>query len=413
MADFGGKQRSTGVLRSLVLPIYLPTLLLSSGIGALMPVIPLYAQELGATLALIGLIAGLRGAGILASDIPSGFLISRFGDKRILVAGLAGSALAGLLGFLSRNAVALAALVFFLGVTQGMFILARMDYVRQAAPLKLRGRALSTAGGIHRSGYFVGPIAGGLLGKFLGLRSVFLLHALLAGGACLLLFAFITTPPWEAKAGSRGTAPAATKRFNPFRTIYQVVRDQRRAFLTAGVALLILQILRSGRDILIPLWGDSIGLDVSQIGMIFGLSSAVDMAFFYPAGWIMDHWGRKVSGFSCILFMALGMAVVPLTRSWPPFLLAGLLLGFGNGLGSGINMTLGADYAPRERAGEFFGVWRMVSDIGTAASPLMIGAVAQVTSLGLSSLLTAGIGGVGLLIMFFSVRETLERRNKG
>ena len=130
---------------------------------------------------------------------------------------------------------------------------------------------------------------------------------------------------------------ARTVRRNPFSTIFQVFWDQRRAFLTAGVALLILQVLRAGWEILIPLWGDEIGLDVSRIGIIFGLSSAIDMTLFYPAGWIMDRWGRKVSGLSCILFMALGMAFIPLTRSWPPFLLACLLLGFGNGLGTGIN----------------------------------------------------------------------------
>lgn len=405
-------RRERGILRSLLFPIYLPSLLLSTGIGALLPVIPLYARELGAALVMIGMITGLRGAGILVSDIPSGFLASRFGDRRILAVGQAGCALAGILGVFTRGVASLSVMVFFLGAMHGMFILARLNYIRKAAPLEVRGRALSMAGGIHRIGYFVGPLLGGLLGKFAGLRYVFLLEAVLAGGACLILLAFLTPLPAEGEEAKRCGDPGRAERFTPFRTIAMVVWNQRRAFLTAGVAVLVLQVLRAGREILIPLWGDKIGLDVSQIGIIFGLSSAIDMTLFYPAGWIMDRLGRKAAGFSSILFMTLGLVFMPLTHSWPPFLLVCLLLGFGNGVGTGINMTLGADYAPRERPGEFFGVWRMVGDIGTTASPLIIGAVAQVASLGLSSVLTGGIGVVGLLLMLFGVRETLERRNR-
>jgi MFS family permease len=405
-------RRERRIFRSLLFPIYLPSLLLFTGTGALLPVIPLYARELGAVLVLIGLIIGLRGVGVLVSDIPSGFLASRFGDRRIMAAGMAGNALVGALGVFTRSVVSLSVLVFLLGLMDGMVLLARLNYIRKAAPLEVRGRALSALGGINRIGFLIGPLLGGLLGKFLGLRYVFLLHAVLSGGACLLLFAFLTPLPSEDEAAKRRGDSGSAERFTPFRTIALVVRNHRRAFLTAGVALLVLQVLRAGREILIPLWGDKIGLDVSQIGIIFGLSSAIDMTLFYPAGWIMDHLGRKVAALSCILFMVLGLAFIPLTHSWLPFLLVCLLLGFGNGLGSGINMTFGADYAPRERSGEFFGVWRIMGDIGTTASPLIIGAVAQAVSLGLSSVLTGGIGVLGLLLMLFGVRETLERRNR-
>jgi predicted MFS family arabinose efflux permease len=41
--------------------------------------------------------------------------------------------------------------------------------------------------------------------------------------------------------------------------------------------------------------------------------------------------------------MAFGVALIPLADDFTTLMLAGLVVGFGNGLGSGTMMTLGAD----------------------------------------------------------------------
>ena len=66
-------------------------------------------------------------------------------------------------------------------------------------------------------------------------------------------------------------------------------------------------------------------------------------------------------------------------------LLAGLLIGFGNGLGAGINMTLGSDFSPRGRRAEFLGAWRLSSDAGSVGGPLLIAAIASAASLAAAS----------------------------
>lgn len=72
-------------------------------------------------------------------------------------------------------------------------------------------------------------------------------------------------------------------------------------------------------------------------------------------------------------------------------------------------MTLGADLAPPDQAGEFIGVWRLIADIGAAVAPIGIGALAQIATLGAASVLTASAGFVGAAIMAFFVAETLQR----
>ena len=148
------------------------------------------------------------------------------------------------------------------------------------------------------------------------------------------------------------------------KVVGQVLRDHRRVFATAGIATIAIQIVRASKDAMIPLWGDHIGLTAGQIALIFGLTYAADMTLFYPVGVVMDRFGRKWAGVPCLVMVSVGLIVIPFTRDFIALLLAGLLIGFGNGLGAGINMTLGSDFSPRARRAEFLGAWRLVSDVG-------------------------------------------------
>ncbi|HEU5432072.1 MAG TPA: MFS transporter, partial [Thermomicrobiales bacterium] len=80
--------------------------------------------------------------------------------------------------------------------------------------------------------------------------------------------------------------------------------------------------------------------------------------------------------------------------------------GFGNGIGSGTMMTLGADLAPRGATGEFLGLWRLIGDVGMAAGPLAVGAVAAAFGLADGAYALAAIGFLAALTMAGLVRET-------
>ena len=72
-----------------------------------------------------------------------------------------------------------------------------------------------------------------------------------------------------------------------------------------------------------------------------------------------------------------------------PFVLVCLLMGLGNGIGSGIVMTLGADGAPPNGRHEFLGIWRLITDTGTSAGPFILAGMTALVSL------AAGIAVVG------------------
>ena len=50
--------------------------------------------------------------------------------------------------------------------------------------------------------------------------------------------------------------------------------------------------IRAARQVVLPLWGQHLGLSPAAISVIFGISGAIDMLLFYPAGKVMDRFGR-------------------------------------------------------------------------------------------------------------------------
>jgi MFS family permease len=137
--------------------------------------------------------------------------------------------------------------------------------------------------------------------------------------------------------------------------------------------------------------------------VLFGLSSAVDMLLFYPAGRVMDLYGRVwvavpcllllalgLLAVPCLLLLALGLLAVPFTSGAVSLGLASALMGIGNGMGSGVGMVLGADASPREGRAAFLGVWRLCPDVGTSVGPLVLGAVTATAGLASGSLVVVG-----------------------
>ncbi|PFG73960.1 MFS transporter [Tepidiforma thermophila] len=384
-------------IRSLTVPVYLPTFLFAVGQGAVIPVMPLYAIEIGASPAFAGFLVALRGIGTMAFDIPAGIMVSRLGERWAMLAATAVLFFIAVGFALAPATLLLAPLAFLMGCTWAVWMLARLSYATDVSPLDQRGRVLSLIGGSNRIGNFAGPFIGAAGATLIGTDAAFYLQALLALAAAITIFAVVRETPPDHGAAAGG------------HPVLGVLREHAAVFATAGLASLAIQVLRSSRQAVIPLWGDRIGLDAAQVSIIFGLSSALDMTLFYPVGIVMDRWGRKFAGVPCLLFMSAGMLFVPLSDSYLALLLASLLISFGNGLGSGINMTLGSDFSPAVGRGEFLGAWRLVTDLGTAGGPLLVSAIIGVSSLGAAAVATGGIGLAGAAVLTFLVPEPLRR----
>ena len=140
----------------------------------------------------------------------------------------------------------------------------------------------------------------------------------------------------------------------------------RRLLLTLGVAVLAIGAARAARQVVLPLWAVHIGLSPEVTSLVFGVASAVDMALFYPSGKVMDRHGRLAVAVPSMLVLGAAMAVLPLTGGLVTLTAVAMVMSFGNGIGSGIVMTLGADVAPPDNRRRFLSMWRLMSDTGNA-----------------------------------------------
>lgn len=390
-------------LRSLIPTLYLPALAVSIGNGLLVPILPLYAAGFEINYALIGLILAGEALGTLIADVPTGMIQKRFGNKQVMMMGLFVSIISTFALFFVQSIWIVFILRLVSGFGKAMYSVSMYIYIANHVELFQRGKAIAFFGGTHRLGGFLGPALGGFVAAAFGLRAPFVIFAI----SGFVAFVFIAIYTRNAKEPKQKNEDSVHHDLN----VIEVLRAHYRILASAGTAQLFGQMIRAGRVVIIPLFAaDALGLSVDQIGFIVSLSVAVDFSLFFVSGWLMDKYGRKFAIIPCFSIQALGMAMVPLTTSFAGLLFAAVLIGFGNGLGSGTMMTLGADLSPDDSRGEFLGVWRLIGDVGATSGPLVVGAVADLLVLQSAIWVIAGSGIVAASIFLFFVPETLKRK---
>ncbi len=389
----------------LVLPFYVPSVILFLGIGIMIPVLPLYAEDFGVSYAWVGAVLSAQALGTLLSDLPCGLLLRRLGHKRAMLLGM------GVMVFLvialswARSAHEAFVYRLFSGFGVALFGVARHAYISERASIANRGRAMALFGGLMRVDRLIGPLIGGFIAAASGLRLPFVVAGLISlpAIACVVLF----VPDRETIETRTSSEPESRPSGAP---LQRVLRRQAGVLIPAGLAQIFVQMIRSGRDTVIPLYAvNIIGLDVGQVGLLMGIAAAVEMLMFMPAGWIMDNLGRKFAFVPSFGIQSLAMAAVPLTGNFAGLLACATAIGLGNGLSSGGMMTLGADLAPSDARGEFLGVWRLIGDVGGTGGPAAVGFVADALALPAAALTLAAAGMSGTLIIAFLLPETLKR----
>jgi MFS family permease len=383
-------------LSRLILPFYLPAFLWAFGSSFLLPVLPIHVRNLGASYTEVGVLLAMPALGTFLANIPMAKIISYFGKKRSMVFSLAIEVLVGLLAWVITNRVLLFPILFIKGFVQGIFFVTRLTCFRDLVPNEKRGRALSLLGGEARMGASLGPAIGGIVAVRFGTGTTFVLFAIMAGIVMIVVQLFMKQ---DSQHDSQSIIQSGSEHRKINSPILQMLLAYPKIFLTAGTAIWTLNVAREGRKVLFPLWGAFIGLSVDQIGWIFTLGYGLEMLLFYPAGWLMDTKGRKATGVPCLVFFVLTFILLPFTKTFSGFLLLALLSAFGNGLGSGINMTLSTDFAPKGKVVEFLSTWRVVTDTGAVVSPSVIGLTASALGLVWSAPLLALLAGVGALVM--------------
>ena len=413
---------ATFSIRGVALAAFLPTALFSIGEGAVIPIIPVLAHNLGAGLALAGFIGGMIMVGEMLGDIPSGWVVSRFGERNSMI----GSALLCIVGLtvclVSPGELTLTIGVFLIGLATSVFALARHAFMTGYVPVRYRARALSTLGGVFRGGWFVGPfISAGVIALFGDPHAVFWVHIVMCLAATVVLLivpdpaqtvtasaSTLQTASAHEEAEDAGREEARERTEGLFRTIWL----NRAVLLRMGTGAALIAALRSSRTVILPLFAVAIGIAPANTALIIGLAGAVDFALFYTSGQIMDRFGRLWSALPSMLGLSITHIALAFVVDQTWFTVVAIAMAVANGVGSGILMTLGADLAPRTDPAPFLGAWRFTGDAGQAGAPLLVSGVTALFSLGVASIGMGVLGliGVGMLVRY--VPRYVPRRQR-
>lgn len=366
--------------RVLLLGVFLPVVVFETGLGAVLPIIALTAVDLGATAAGAGVVVALLAVGQILGDVPAGAVAARLGDRRAML--LAATAAIGVLtvAALATSLLVLGMSLLTMGAINAVFMLARHSYLAETTPVMQRARVLSTLGGLHRVGTFIGPFVGAGIVHLTGLRGSYWLAV---GTSVATVLVIAAVPDVE-----RTRSPAVRT------STRAVLRDHRHLLATLGLAVLMVGAVRASRQVVLPLWSEHLGLAPATTSIVFGISGAVDMLLFYPAGWLMDRRGRLWTAVPSMLVLGAGLLVLPLSTDLLTIAVVAMVIGFGNGMGAGILMTIGADVAPPGARAQFLGLWRLCQDSGGAGGPLLVAAGAAMGSLAVG---TAAMGVIGIV----------------
>jgi MFS family permease len=390
--------------RRIAVPAFGPSTAAAVGTGATIPVLALGARDLGATVSVAALAVAASLLAELVFAIPAGSVVSRVGERRALIAASLVDVVMSLGAWLAPGLPVFFAALFLSGFSGSVFLIARQGYLVQAVPVAARARAMSTLGGVHRIGMFIGPFIGAPVVHAFGPRAAFAVSAVAGTVAGLVTWL----------APDITAAHEAAERAAPRRSTWEVLGSERRVLLTLGTGVLVIGAVRASRIGLVPLWAEHVGLTAAETSIVFGVAAGVEMLLFYPVGSVMDRHGRVWGAVPCVVVMGAAILALPHTTTLVGVAAVTVVAAIGNGLGSGIVMTLGADHAPEDGRPQFLGGWRFLSVVGGSGGPALISVVAGLAGLATAATIVGllAILGAGWLGWWVSAFDAERRRGR-
>ncbi|MFD4613512.1 MFS transporter [Streptomyces sp. NPDC058451] len=344
-------------------------------------------------LVLGGLLALYDGAEVLLKPL-FGTLADRIGARPVLLGGLMAFAAASALYVVADSPGRLWAARLGQGAAASAFSPSASALVARLTPAAKHGRAFGSYGFYKSIGYTLGPLLGGVLVWAGGLRLLFTVLAVL--GAAVAVWAALAVP----------VVP-------PLPRARQTVLDLARhladpAFLAPTSALAAATAALSVGVGFLPVSGRAAGLGTVATGAAVSVLAACAAVVQPKAGRALDH-GRLATGTGIaagLLLTAagLGCAMLP---GLTGLLLGAALIGAGTGLITPLGFAALAASTPTERLGQTMGAAELGRELGDAGGPLLVAAVASLTTL------THGFAVLGLILALGPALTVLRRPPAG
>jgi len=335
------------------------------GIGIIVPILPIYAAELGATGFSLGVIvAGFPlSAGMLQPFVGS--LSDRHGRKGFLVSGLIIFGLTGYIYTLAGSVAHLVMIRIFHGAGAALVFPIAMAYITDAAAGKNVGRYMGMFNIAIFSGIGAGPMLGGFFLDMLGRNSAFYAMAVLSLVSTALVAAMLPGRDPFSVAG------APERVFAVFR---QMIGNQRlKGILLARMSTMI--IIVPTFAFLPLLMTRQMAASGSDIGMVIACRTLVNAVLQVPFGKLADRWNQNRLLLAGSAIISIGIFLVPFAVSLVPLLLLFGLIGLGEAVSWPAMGALAAKEGQKYGQGSMMGAFNMAMNAGLFIGAMGVGAL--------------------------------------
>jgi DHA1 family multidrug resistance protein-like MFS transporter len=348
--------------------VLVATMLISMlGFGIVVPLLPIYADQMGASALEIGFINAGFSLMLLVALPIMGRLSDRFGRKVFLCTGLTVLIVASL-GFIwAQNPIQLILVRIFQGIGASMHLPIAQAYLGDITPKGEEGKWMGHFNAILFSSMSLGPLFGGVLTSLFSANTTFLVMAALCLTGLIATLIFLPEVAKRAVAERQGSAFESLRKSNIMKGVF--------AFnIAIGFSMACIMTF-------LPLFGSQkLGLSVFLIGLLIASRTPLALLQSYT-GTLADRYNRRglitVGSLGAIIFIAL----MPLAGGFWPLLIMYALMS----VGTAFAMPAATAYVVEE--GRVFGMgasmalFMMAMQIGNGVGPILLGGIVDLTGL--------------------------------
>ncbi|MEH1791652.1 MFS transporter [Nostoc sp.] len=350
-------------LRRNLLVLFTAGLLFWSSLSALLPTLPLYIDDVGASKQEIGIVMGSFAIGLLLSRPTLGRLADERDRKIVLLIGTIVAAIAPF-GYLATQSIGLLILVrIFHGISVAAFTTGYSALIADLAPAETRGEIIGYMTLATPLGLAIGPALGGYLEATSGYGILFLLSAEL-GFVALLAIVQVTKEPVQTQEQTKAED----------RNFWQILSSPQVKVPT--IVMLLVGLSIGAVHTFVSLFLKSSQVDFNG-GLFFTASAISSFSIRVFAGKASDRFGRGLFITFGIFFYVLALILLWQAHSAMFFLLAAIAEGAGGGTLISMMITLMADRSLPQERGQVFALCVAGLDLGIAIAAPLLGSIAE------------------------------------